>query len=687
MVKLIRSFFLLIVAAMLTYSQVAAQTRSLSAMKELAEYHLNTDQATLAMEDGEIMVFNNKEHQGFVVLSANPELPEVVGYSDTGYFNPDSIPSNMRFWMDGIKQTSTAVSLGLISAEQAFATASSTRTDVKPLLGSIMWDQGEPYNLHCPMDYDEHSVTGCGATALAQIMMFYKYPTVGTGDISYTYQKTNGKSATVTYDFSQTIFDWSKMRESYTAPYIKNPYEISESIGPFTFTGFEGHEVYNGVMLLIDTLYNSSRQDFSGEMTILIYDTNDKFIEASSQTIYLDQVPYRAGWNQLPITFAMPSCFADGTYRLYLGCRTSGSTKWDKCRKRLGQGTNYVEVVKNGSLFSTCGLVAECTYNDEEAEEVAELMFACGAALETKYSYDGSSVSIMAPFESSVKYFGYDREIFLAEESYLSTQLKNDIIIEELEAGRPVYLGGVTKRHAGHAFVADGVRYDTRRTPWFHINWGWNGYMNGYFLITKLTPNGVGIGGVSDGDYANYLYILGGFQPENNQCDGTALAYNDIQCNTAKIDIGGTFGITVGELTNASASAVSGKIDVFLKDENKEYNCGTLIDFSSERVESLKSPSSWVEGSYKEFSIPSSISDGVYEIVLRIENKAEKGVYGHYLTAVSPKLTVGNPSAIDRIQIDEPRRERIFDLFGRSVSSNTSGIVVTESGKKVKVNK
>lgn len=695
MSKLIRSIFVLL-AATLTYSQVVAQTRSAAAMKEIADYHLYTDHAKLIMEDGDLRIFNSADRDGFIVLSANPELPEVLGFSDSGNFNPDSIPINMRFWMDCINQTSEAVTLGLISAEQAFATASATRADVSPLLGGIMWDQSEPYNLLCPMDYDKHSVTGCGATALAQMMMFYKYPAVGKGSITYDYKKSNGNTETINYDFTQTKFNWEKMRESYTAAYEKNYDTVGMSIGQIGFTGLEAYSSGSGVLCLIDTMFNNSTKDFSGDITWLLYDKDNKFLEASSDYYTISETlgsGYMWGSTKIlpgrfvmPLSYAMPNVYADGTYRIYLGCRKTGTHEWSKCSSYKGQSTNYLEVKKSGTLFAIDGIVAECSYSEDEANAVAELMYACGAALETSYAYDGSSVSITAPFSGSVDYFGYDQDNFLATDKYLSTQRKNEIIIEELEAGRPVYLGGATKpndkgEQAGHAFIADGVRYDINRTPWFHINWGWNGYMNGYFLITSLAPSGTGIGASDGDDYAHTLYIIGGFQPENNKYEGSAFAYNGLKCNTEKVEKSGSFGLYLYEIYNMSHNSVSGALKVFLKGENKEYECGTIYDFSKKAVDTY-SGWKWDTEQYTTFNVPASVPDGNYEIVIRGESKTAPGVYGQYITAESPKLTVGNPTVIEQIKNEEPRRERLFDLFGRPASAKASGIVITESGKK-----
>lgn len=57
---------------------------------------------------------------------------------------------------------------------------------IAPLLGKIEWDQGNPYNLDCPEEKGELTVTGCAATALAMVMKYYEYPQNGNGSYSYT---------------------------------------------------------------------------------------------------------------------------------------------------------------------------------------------------------------------------------------------------------------------------------------------------------------------------------------------------------------------------------------------------------------------------------------------------------------------------------------------------------------------
>ena len=89
-------------------------------------------------------------------------------------------------------------------------------------------------------------------------------------------------------------------------------------------------------------------------------------------------------------------------------------------------------------------------------------------------------------------YFGYDKHVTLRKRSYYGTTEWMNIIKAELDAGRPVYYGGASDAgQGGHAFVCDG--YDDN--GYVHINWGWYGDSNGYFLVNRLNPSDLGEGG------------------------------------------------------------------------------------------------------------------------------------------------------------------------------------------------
>ena len=162
-----------------------------------------------------LYVFNKGEHDGFIIVAADDCVStEILGFSDSGEFNNDNAPTNFKWWLEQYqREIDYAIKNGLNSTAsiQPFATS------VSPLLGNISWDQGAPYNLLCPTLTNskgeaEHTVTGCVATATAQVMRYYKWPSKGQGSNSYLWENGN---KTLSMDFSKSVYDWDNMTETY----------------------------------------------------------------------------------------------------------------------------------------------------------------------------------------------------------------------------------------------------------------------------------------------------------------------------------------------------------------------------------------------------------------------------------------------------------------------------------------
>ena len=108
--------------------------------------------------------------------------------------------------------TISVLSAMLAVAPCVHAAPAAQADTIGPLLGGIMYDQGTPYNDLCPsLNGEGKSVTGCVATAMAQVMRYYKFPAVGHGSSSYT-----SSQGAVTYNFDNHPFDWDNMLETYT---------------------------------------------------------------------------------------------------------------------------------------------------------------------------------------------------------------------------------------------------------------------------------------------------------------------------------------------------------------------------------------------------------------------------------------------------------------------------------------
>ena len=163
----------------------------------------------------------------------------------------------------------------------------------------------------------------------------------------------------------------------------------------------------------------------------------------------------------------------------------------------------------NWDLMQSTYLTTDTT--SAEALEAAKLSLYCAQSVEMDFKTSSSGAVTPAVALALSTYFGYSAAAHTLSRGNYTTQEWNDALYNELAAGRPVIYSG-SKASGAHAFVCDG--YDGNGM--FHINWGWNGNSNGYFLLNVLNPELQGTGSAS-GAYG-YIYrqsALVGIQPDD----------------------------------------------------------------------------------------------------------------------------------------------------------------------------
>lgn len=154
-------------------------------------------------------VFNNSEQGGFVIVSGDDATEQILGYSDNGTFDSENIPASMQELLDGYKQEICYARENGLNKSRSAASGEldePARQVIAPLITSV-WNQGAPYNLQCFTTDNQQAVTGCVATALAQVMYYHKWPQSATTAIP----------AYSTYEaLPATTFDWGNMQLTYT---------------------------------------------------------------------------------------------------------------------------------------------------------------------------------------------------------------------------------------------------------------------------------------------------------------------------------------------------------------------------------------------------------------------------------------------------------------------------------------
>ena len=164
----------------------------------------------LASAHEPVYVFNADGQKGFVIVSGDDRADMVLGYSDEGSYDEENMPENFKAWVKGYADEI-----------EHFVTLPTPANDVPrqlpqheaiaPLLQSN-WGQAYPYNSLCPLVGSYHAVTGCVATAGAQYMYYYKYPTEEVPSIP-GYQNVGGVDTS--QDLPPIVFDWEHMKPDY----------------------------------------------------------------------------------------------------------------------------------------------------------------------------------------------------------------------------------------------------------------------------------------------------------------------------------------------------------------------------------------------------------------------------------------------------------------------------------------
>ena len=187
------------------------------------------------MEKLGFYVFNMTDKGGFVIVSNESETTPILGYSETGSIelDPDKMPENMRNWLQGyadeiawLKQHKEIIKTE--SVKKAKTRSGDSKIAIEPLI-STQWNQSKPYNNQTPYygvsnnkyvyskDYVEgysHCVTGCVATAMAQVMNYHKWPQAKTSEIP-AYQWHSIWLPDENSSLSAVTFDWTNMKDTY----------------------------------------------------------------------------------------------------------------------------------------------------------------------------------------------------------------------------------------------------------------------------------------------------------------------------------------------------------------------------------------------------------------------------------------------------------------------------------------
>ena len=188
---------------------------------------LTSAEAHAAPNGDQPLYIFNREGGGYVIVSGDDRAFDILGYGFEGEIDPATMPANMRAWLNYYAESIAALG----DAETATRTPAKVRKPIEPSL-TTTWNQSDPYNRTVPyytyknngVTHSEPAVTGCTATAMAQVMYYHRYPNAVQSYVKgyngeFDFQLDNRTTVKATYYappvMAGTPIDWDNMLPSY----------------------------------------------------------------------------------------------------------------------------------------------------------------------------------------------------------------------------------------------------------------------------------------------------------------------------------------------------------------------------------------------------------------------------------------------------------------------------------------
>ena len=154
-------------------------------------------------------VFNVGNGKGFVIVAGDDAVTPILAYADRGDFSEREMAPAAKAMLESYAQQ-----IEMIQQNPSLSVAASTSYEAIAPMVETQWNQMEPYNYMCPTITGEpgRSVTGCVATAMAQIMYYHKWPVAETKTIP-AYQMSTGE---LIAGADPVTLDWDAMQLTYT---------------------------------------------------------------------------------------------------------------------------------------------------------------------------------------------------------------------------------------------------------------------------------------------------------------------------------------------------------------------------------------------------------------------------------------------------------------------------------------
>jgi len=227
MIKL-KLFLLLFVFSFFANAQKVTINNAETVAKNFYYEHTGVKQNSIIIEnvipytngkDVTFYIFDIVENNGFVIVSAEYAYEPIIGYSDNSIFKLQGIPENIKSLFNEYSKKITFVRNNKIKATKntvdlwkkynvSYNSFVPNKNINDVLLETGNWNQDGGYDDWLPTSDEGTPAVGCVATAMGEILNYWKYPSQGTGSTSYW---SSFSSQVLSVNFAESIYPWNLM--------------------------------------------------------------------------------------------------------------------------------------------------------------------------------------------------------------------------------------------------------------------------------------------------------------------------------------------------------------------------------------------------------------------------------------------------------------------------------------------
>ena len=190
-----------------TFQKMKGDSKVIKAV--VNEKRLSPKRAASATAYEPYYVFDRGENEGFIIASGDDQTIEILGYTDNGNFDYEQLPPQLQDMLNDYARQIQAIQAGA-----PVNRLPANHPKVEPFM-ACKWSQGSPYNLLCPLDGGSRSVTGCVATAMAQILYYNREKSVTETTAAIPGFTTYTKGIQVPGIPAGSPIDWDNMKDTY----------------------------------------------------------------------------------------------------------------------------------------------------------------------------------------------------------------------------------------------------------------------------------------------------------------------------------------------------------------------------------------------------------------------------------------------------------------------------------------